>query len=392
MSEYQRYEFMTVDRPLTQEQLREVNELSSHIEASSTHAIIEYHHGDFKHDPIMVLHDYFDGFLYWANWGSPQLALRFPHGALPADLLKEYDFGEFVAFSKYPGYDILQIEFPELPAPDYWTEYDLGSMIGIRDELMEGDLRSLYIAWLAAQEMMGFEEEDDGEFEDDGEEEYDDEEVYETSQSVMPIPPNFKKLTSAQEELANFLQINHALLLAAAHHSPTVTAKTEDAFAAWIERLPQERRNDYLLRLGNNEPGLSRQLIKELRELGGSKQTFTPGKRISYSRLLFESEKLQAKLDREKREEEQKVRERQFQYVHDRQNEYWREIDQAMERKTSGGYDEALRLLIEMREAMEHFNEGQQFEERFRPWVLAYLRRRAFVDRLKAHKFTVPRA
>ncbi len=55
MSEYQRYEFMTVDRPLTQEQLKEVNQLSSHIEASSTHAIIEYHHGDFKHNPIIVL-------------------------------------------------------------------------------------------------------------------------------------------------------------------------------------------------------------------------------------------------------------------------------------------------------------------------------------------------
>jgi len=45
MSEYQRYEFMTIDRPLTRAQLDEVNNLSSHIEASSTHAIIEYHWG-----------------------------------------------------------------------------------------------------------------------------------------------------------------------------------------------------------------------------------------------------------------------------------------------------------------------------------------------------------
>ena len=82
MSEYQRYEFMTIDRPLTRAQLDEVNQLSSHIEASPTHAFIEYHWGDFKHDPINVLYKYFDGFLYWANWGSPQLAFRFPHGAL----------------------------------------------------------------------------------------------------------------------------------------------------------------------------------------------------------------------------------------------------------------------------------------------------------------------
>ena len=111
MSEYQRYEFMTSDRPLTRVQLDAVNALSSHIEASSTHALIEYHWGDFKHDPIKVLHEFFDGFLYWANWGSPQLALRFPHGILPVDLIDGYDLDDFVTFTRYPDYDIIDIHF-----------------------------------------------------------------------------------------------------------------------------------------------------------------------------------------------------------------------------------------------------------------------------------------
>jgi hypothetical protein len=67
MSEYQRYEFMTGDRALTRDQLAEVQRLSSHIEASPGHALIEYHWGDFKHNPMEVLTSYFDGFLYWAN-------------------------------------------------------------------------------------------------------------------------------------------------------------------------------------------------------------------------------------------------------------------------------------------------------------------------------------
>ena len=41
MSEYQHYEFMTIDQPLTRVQLDAVNALSSHIEASSTHALIK---------------------------------------------------------------------------------------------------------------------------------------------------------------------------------------------------------------------------------------------------------------------------------------------------------------------------------------------------------------
>jgi hypothetical protein len=51
MSEFQRYEFITIDRPLTKTRLDEVKKLSSHIKASSTHALIEYHYGSFKHDP-----------------------------------------------------------------------------------------------------------------------------------------------------------------------------------------------------------------------------------------------------------------------------------------------------------------------------------------------------
>src|SRR5436309_7107277 len=217
MSEYQRYEFMTIERPLTGEQLDAVEALSSHIEASSTHALIEYHWGDFKHDPIDVLHKFFDGFLYWANWGSPQLAFRFPHGILPADLIDGYDLDDFVTFTKYRDYDILDIHFGEMEAPDEWTEYELGSLIAIRDELMEGDLRALYIVWLAGQRMIeGYDEE-----EQEGEEE-----DYEIS--VPPVPPGFSTLTAAHQALAELLQVPQELLIAAARHSKAAEPSTGD--------------------------------------------------------------------------------------------------------------------------------------------------------------------
>jgi len=153
MSEYQRYEFMTGARPLTRMQLDAVKELSSHIEASSTHALIEYHWGNFKHDPLTVLRTYFDGFLYWANWGAPRLALRFAHGALPADLLDGYDLDDAVTVTQHADYDILDIHVYEIATPDEWTEYELGSLMPIREELMDGDRRALYIVWLAARHL-----------------------------------------------------------------------------------------------------------------------------------------------------------------------------------------------------------------------------------------------
>src|SRR5947209_7294947 len=380
MSEYQRYEFMTIDRPLTRAQLDAVNALSSHIEASSTHAIIEYHWGDFKHDPINVLHEFFDGFLYWANWGAPQLALRFPHGTLPADLVDGYDLDDFVTFTRYTDFDILDIHFGEMEGPDEWIEYDLGSLITIRDELMEGDLRSLYIVWLASQRMSeGYDEDEDEE----------DEEI-----SVPPVPPAFGTLTAAQQALAELLQVPEELLVAVARHSEAAVSSTVDNITAWVKLLPPDRSNDYLVRLARNEPGLSRLLVKELRELSPDKTTVRPstGERVTYATLLAESKDIKAQLEREKREQEQMARRRHLQDIHDHQDDYWQQVEQAVIRGTGTGYDEALQLLIELREAADQFKETQEFQERFRAWVRPHLRRPAFVKRLQARKFTLPEA
>jgi len=379
MSEYQRYEFMTSDRPLTRVQLDAVNALSSHIEASSTHALIEYHWGDFKHDPIDVLHKFFDGFLYWANWGAPELALRFPHGILPVDLIDGYDLDDFVTFTQHPDYDIFDIQFGEMEGPDEWIEYELGSLIAIRDELMEGDLRALYIVWLASQNMRGSYDEDEEE----------DDEI-----SVPAVPPAFSTLTAAQQALAELLQVPEELLVATARHSKAAMSSTGDDVAAWVKLLPPDRHNDYLVRLARNEPGLSRLLVKELRELSQDKTRATPstGEHVPYAMLLAESKAIKAQLEREKREQEQMARQRHLQNIHDHQDDYWHQVDQAVIRGTGTGYDEAARLLTELHEVANQFRETQEFQERFRAWVRPHLRRPAFIKRLQARKFTLPEA
>jgi hypothetical protein len=377
MSEYQRYEFMTIERPLTREQLDAVNGLSSHIEASSTHALIEYHWGDFKHDPIDVLKKFFDAFLYWANWGAPQLAFRFPHGILPADLIDGYDLDDFVTFTQHQDYDILDMQFGEMEAPDEWIDYELGSLIAIRDELMEGDLRALYIVWLAGQSMLGG---------------YDEDEDYEIR--VPVVPPAFGKLTAAQQALAELFRVPDEVLVAAARHSKGAAPSTADDFAAWVRLLPPDRQIDYLVRLAHSEPGLSRLLVRELRELGQDRTGAKPstGERVLYATLLAESRDIKAELEREKREQERAARLRHLQEIHDHQDTYWRQIDMAVVRGTGTGYDEALRLLIELRDAADQFEETQEFQDRFRAWVGPHLRRPAFVKRLQSRKFTLPEA
>jgi hypothetical protein len=377
MSEYQRYEFMTMDRPLTREQLDAVNRLSSHIEASSTHALIEYQWGDFKHDPIEVLHKFFDGFLYWANWGAPQLALRFLHGVLPADLLEGYDLDDFVRLIQHPDFDVLDIHFGELEGPDEWVEYELGSLISIREELMEGDTRALYVVWLASRHLMGS---------DDVEEEY---EI-----AVPPVPPGFGALTSAQQALAELLQVPEELLAAAARHIQAAPSTPEDDFAALVELLPPERRTEYLIRLARNEPGLSRLLVKELRTLRhGSASAASPaGECVTYATLLRESQTIRDQMERERREREQLTRQRHIEDIHEHQDVYWHRAEVAVARGSGAGYDEAVQVLGELREVADRFQETQQFQARFRAWVQPHLRRPAFVQRLRDRKFALPEA
>jgi hypothetical protein len=383
MSEYQRYEWMTSDRPLTRAQLDAVNALSSHIDASSTHALVDYQWGNFKHNPLQVLHEFFDGFLYWANWGAPELAFRFKHGTLPVDLLGGYELGEVVTFTQHPDYDLLDIHFEELEAPDEWVEYELGSLMALREELMDGDLRALYIVWLASQRLLGSADADDEEQENEDE------------LGVPSVPPALATLTSAQQALAELLQVRPEVLVASAHHSSAAPATTHEDVAAWVTLLPPDRRTEYLVRLARNEPGLSRLLVRELRELselsqGKSSTTPSRGEHITYATLHEESTAIRAGWEREKREQERLARERQLQQIHDHQDEYWHQVDLAVMRGSGAGYDEAALLLSELREVADRFHEPQQFHEQFQAWVTPHLRRPALVKRLQERKFPLP--
>lgn len=377
MSEYQRYEFMTADRPLTQEQLRQVRRLSSHIEASATHALIEYHWGDFKHDPLDVLSSYFDGFLYWANWGCPQLAFRFPHGVLPANLLANYnDLNNVLALTQHQDNDTLDIHLFDEEPPDQWVAYELGPLMPLRDELMDGDVRSLYIVWLAAMGMMG------GQYE----------EVLSHKIAAPPVPTGLGALTTAQQALIELLRIPQEMVAAAAQHSAPAASPIRDDPTEWLALLSTERRDAYLRRLARNEPGLSRQLVTELRALRPHEGVAAEPADVyvTYATLLEESRAVKARLEAERRERERVKRVRHLRDAHDHADNYWQRATEAVERGSGPGYDEATKNLVELRSVAGYFNESAQFTKRFQAWVAPHLSRPAFVKRLQAQQFRLP--
>src|SRR6266702_6394417 len=152
MSEYQYYEFLALDRPLTAEQRAELRSISSRAEITATRFVNEYQWGDLRGDPLQMVKEYFDAFLYLANWGTRQVMFRLPRGVLDPEIARPYCYTDTASLIETDGHLILSLNVDQEEADDYWDEPggQLAVMVQARSELAAGDLRLLYLSWLLA--------------------------------------------------------------------------------------------------------------------------------------------------------------------------------------------------------------------------------------------------
>src|SRR5438067_11283491 len=149
MSEYQYYEFAAVDAPLTEKQMLELRAISTRAEITPTTFVNEYHWGDFKGDPRKLIVDYFDAFLYYANWGTLWCMFRLPKSAVDLAAMKRFNGTETIEVSAKGEYVIVDICVDDEPG-DYEVPYQctLARVLPVRSSLLEGNLAPLYVAWL----------------------------------------------------------------------------------------------------------------------------------------------------------------------------------------------------------------------------------------------------
>ncbi len=121
------------------------------------------------------------------------------------------------------------------------AEDSLSAMVGVRAELAAGDLRPLYLAWLAA---FGTWERDEDAFD------YDEEEELEP-----PVPAGLGALTAPQRALADFLRLDADLLTIAAQASPSPAETKDDPgkLAKWIKDLPASDKDKLLHRVAQGQ-------------------------------------------------------------------------------------------------------------------------------------------
>jgi hypothetical protein len=238
MSEYQYYEFVALDRPLDNRQQAEVRELSTRATVTPTSFINEYHWGNFRGDPDQMMEHYYDAHLYLANWGTRRIMFRLPCELLDLDTAGDYCVGD--QSEAWTNGDHLVLDLTsedESGEGEFDAKWALSAVIGVRAELALGDLRPLYLAWLAGY---GSWERDEDAFHRDADHELE-----------PPVPAGLDTLSAAQRALADFLRLDAALLRVAAQASPPLNTVAHDPaqLAAWVADLSDTDKDRWLLRV-----------------------------------------------------------------------------------------------------------------------------------------------
>ncbi|HEV8566422.1 MAG TPA: hypothetical protein VGQ92_04890, partial [Actinoplanes sp.] len=142
MSEYQYYEFVAVDRPLTPAQQGELRTLSTRARITASSFVNDYQWGDLKGDPRVWMERYFDAHLYLANWGTHRVALRLPRRLLDPDTAAAYCVGESAHSWATGEHVILDLNSEDDDGDwEYDGEGHLASIVPVRAELAAGDTR-----------------------------------------------------------------------------------------------------------------------------------------------------------------------------------------------------------------------------------------------------------
>ncbi len=370
MSEYQYYEFQAIDRPLTPEEQAKVSSISSRTTATAYSAIFVYHYSDLRTKAEDLLAEHFDAMLYLANWGTSRLLFRFPKSVMEEETLQPYCHDDGIKVWTKGDYVILDMSSYEEPYG--WVEGEgwLSPMLELRQDILNSDFRTPYLAWLKVASINA------------GWEENDNEDLIEP-----PVPTNLGKRSRALETFCDFFRLDEDLIQAAAEGSPTIQSAKSD-LETWIPELPEDTKNDFLRRLLNDEPALHLALKKHLQKTAGittqpaAKGTRTIAELSKRAETIYEERKA-----KERRKAELK-RQKELDKLRGRVPQLWDLIFSLISEKRTNAYEEAIEHLVDLHNLAQHDDWEGKFQEKVNQIYETYPTLRGLHSRMKDKGFS----
>ncbi len=384
MSEYQYYEFAAIDKPLTLAQQAELRLCSTRATISASHFVNEYYWGDLKAEPLDWMERYFDAHIYLANWGSTRLLLRLPRLVLDKALLNDFcvlhKTGESNEYSlctatATPQYWILDWSFDdESGEGDYLWDRNSGMewmarLQPLRNELLRGDTRPLYLGWLARLA--------NGEFSED---------------NLEPtVPAGLQNLSPAQTALAEFLKISPDWLTAAARNSPPINEHpTLNTIQTWLHQQDSNTMRSWVeLLLTGRSQEAERNVRTHFRRWENTLSPVQKGlpRRVQQIQADYENiqtERAHATELARAAEIAQHNAERIAHLTHLAENakEHWQSIDKTLRRGSERAYQQAITAVLTLSEAYSLTGRSANFDHDLKYFLASHTSRPAWIKRL----------
>ena len=373
MSEYQYYEFAAVDGPISDQGLQYARGCSSRANVSRVRWQNTYNFGDF-HGSVDTMLKYYDAHFYIANWGTTRLGLAFPIGAVAPETIQPYLRGgksceNTLTVKEIDNRCIVCWERNEEDGCR-WTEGDglIDELIGVRDELMRGDYRALFLGWLADFDSDEWRDPKDG-------------------PDVMPaIPARLDQLSPSLAALINHFPVDCDALAVTAGLSQG--GKPDRLpIAAVLEKLSMPDMRALLTRVAE----------------GGGSGVMTELNRLTYPRVQipvgqammlkdFAAKTIATREARKKKEDEAAAAKRQCEAglrkqhlvsIMQRADKMWSGLDPLMDQKIASAYDQAAAQLQELRDAYAQAGDIGCFEQKLAGFRRRYSNRAAMLRRIE---------
>ncbi len=367
MSEYQYYSFRAVDRPLSSSEMKQLRNISSRAEITADSFINAYNYGDLKANPRDLMRQYFDIHVYLSNWGSAMLMLRLPKEALDAETVNAFAVDGYFEVEALSEYWLLTWSLGE--SEDYQDFEDEGSgwmarLAPLREEILRGDLRGLYVGWL--QVAM----------------------AADTEAEMEPMAlEGLNDLTAAQRALAEFLAVDPDLLTAAGVGREAREEVDTDAVDAWLDKLPPGEVRAYLRQMLAGQGVQAERTLK--RRFAEWRPQAAPGSCRTVEELQqFAKQAEKVRLGREKEArskaevEKKRTRDAVLTILARDFPGAWKKVHEEACRSCASAYDTVCRRLVDLRDAYNLQGNSETFHREFQQFMTEHGRRKALLTRL----------
>ena len=365
MSYHQHYEFLAIDRPLRADELAGARAISSHATVTSTRFAVSYDWGDLRGDPDHMLLQWYDAHLYRSS-NYARLAIKLPAKVLDAPTWDAFAAGELQSFETHGEHIIVSWRMDGDGEGGWIDDNDvaaeLDGLVGVRAALLRGDLRPLYVGWLA-----GIHDLDDQDLE-------------------PPVPPGMGAAGDPSPALAFFLGVEDGLLAAAAEASVRVDARREiEDVSAWLATVPSDEKDAALASWLGCVDHKAQDALR-LR-FAAWRRTRAEDKRPASRRTVANLRARAAILSAEgaKAEVERKARERAA-YLEDvaaRSAAIWAEVERLSQDRRSSAPQQVIDRLLDLRAAADSKGLRRAFDLRLAAFAGTISPTRALHKRLK---------